>query len=92
MMKGKGEKKERKKRHRKNWLTIRPLTDTPPSANPFLKAVVPRQDLGAAGTEFERSLIVSLFKNIFPFPPSFLTFLLPSLLPRFECQSFILSR
>jgi hypothetical protein len=57
------------------------VDDTTPVSQPILKAVVACQDLGAAGTEFERSLIVSLFKNNFPFPPSFLTFPLPSLLP-----------
>jgi hypothetical protein len=40
----------------------------------ILKAVVARQDLGAAGTEFERSLIVSPFNNFLSFSfPSFLS-------------------
>jgi hypothetical protein len=38
-----------------------------PVSGPFLKAVVASQDLGAAGTEFERSLIVFPFS----FPPTF---------------------
>lgn len=33
------------------------VDDATPVSGPFLKAVVPSQDLGAAGTEFERSLI-----------------------------------
>jgi hypothetical protein len=33
------------------------VDDATPVNGPFLKAVVASQDLGAAGTEFERSLI-----------------------------------
>lgn len=33
------------------------VDDATPVSGPFLKAVVASQDLGAAGTEFERSLI-----------------------------------
>jgi len=39
------------------------VDDATPVNGPFLKAVVASQDLGAAGTEFERSLILSPFNN-----------------------------
>jgi hypothetical protein len=48
---------------RKGKKGTQPVDDATPVRRPILKAVVASQDLGAAGTEFERSLIVSPFDN-----------------------------
>ena len=66
---GDGER-EKGKREREGKKGTQKVDDTTVS-QPILKAVVARHDLGAAGTEFERSLIVSPFKNIFAFPSPF---------------------
>jgi hypothetical protein len=49
---GEEDKEERERKAHKR------VDDATPVNGPFLKAVVASQDLGAAGTEFERSLIV----------------------------------
>ena len=59
------------------------VDDATPVSGPFLKAVVASQDLGAAGTEFERSLIVLPFNKNYQFLRSLSDLL--SLL--FLCQS-----
>jgi hypothetical protein len=48
---GEEDKEERERKAHKR------VDDATPVNGPFLKAVVASQDLGAAGTEFERSLI-----------------------------------
>jgi hypothetical protein len=48
---GEEDKEERERKAHKR------VDDATPVSGPFLKAVVASQDLGAAGTEFERSLI-----------------------------------
>jgi hypothetical protein len=56
------------------------VDDATPVSGPFLKAVVASQDLGAAGTEFERSLIVLPFNKNYRPLSALLSFL-------FLCQS-----
>jgi hypothetical protein len=72
---GGGEKREEEGRGRKGKKGTQPVDDVnTPVSESILKAVVASQDLGAAGTEFERSLIVSPFNNFLPFfNPSFLS-------------------
>jgi len=53
---------------------------------PILKAVAASQDLGAAGTEFERSLILSPFNNYFSFTH---IFILPLLSPLRSPPSYL---
>ena len=75
---GEEDKEERERKAHKR------VDDATPVSGPFLKAVVASQDLGAAGTEFERSLIsFPCNKNY-----HFLHNLLPSSLSSFNLNPF----
>jgi len=76
------ERTEEEGRGRKGRKGTQPVDDVnTPVSESILKAVVASQDLGAAGTEFERSLIVSPFHNNIHFLPFFL---IPFLSPLFS--------
>lgn len=78
---GEEDKEERERKARKR------VDDATPVSGPFLKAVVASQDLGAAGTEFERSLISFPCNKNYHFLHQISALL--SLL--FQCQSISLS-
>ena len=74
---GEEDKEERERKAHKR------VDDATPVSGPFLKAVVASQDLGAAGTEFERSLIsfppaIRIFISSTTFLPSSLSSFTPS--------------
>jgi hypothetical protein len=79
---GEEDKEERERKAHKR------VDDATPVSGPFLKAVVASQDLGAAGTEFERSLISFPCNKNYHFLHQ-----IPALLSLlFQCQSISLSR